>query len=161
MELLVVIAIIGILASLMFPAVNGVMNAARKAAAKNDVVQIANAINMYYTEYGKLPPVSQNVDSSLVSVLIGTDTNNNPRKISFLEVSKASKGRSGTNGSGDFVDPWQGVYKLAVDSDYDNQVTGGTNGETLRKTVAVWNDPAIHTPSATAAEKKTRYVTSW
>ncbi|MEI8312777.1 MAG: type II secretion system protein [Verrucomicrobiota bacterium] len=54
-ELLVVIAIIGILMALLFPAFTGVMEAARRAKAKNDLVQLAIAIKAYQTEYGKLP----------------------------------------------------------------------------------------------------------
>jgi len=154
-ELLIVIAIIGILMSLLFPAVNSAIDAARKAQAKNDVTQIAAAVIAYETEYGKLPlPTTTTVDTALVRILAGLDTSatNNPRGIVFLEVSTAKKGKSGTNASGDFVDPWTNTYKIAMDSDYDNSVTAkGTN---LRKKVAVWNEP-------TGTSSNRRAVTSW
>ena len=54
-ELLVVVAIIGVLMSLLFPAVQGALDSAKKAQAKNDAMQIATAIVAYDTEYGRLP----------------------------------------------------------------------------------------------------------
>src|SRR5437016_11848696 len=57
-ELLVVIAIIAILIGLLFPAFSAVQNQAKKTQAKNDLTQIVNAVNAYYTEYGKYPLVA-------------------------------------------------------------------------------------------------------
>src|ERR1700746_1969385 len=54
-ELLVVMGIIGILVGLLFPAFKGVQNQARSTQAKNDLTQIVNAVNAYYTDYGKYP----------------------------------------------------------------------------------------------------------
>ena len=54
-ELLVVIAIIGILVGLLLPAFKAVLNQARQTQAKNDLTQIVNAVNAYYTEYGQYP----------------------------------------------------------------------------------------------------------
>jgi prepilin-type N-terminal cleavage/methylation domain-containing protein len=54
-ELLVVVAIIAILIGLLFPAFKAVQNQARQAQAKNDLTQIMNAVNSFYTEYGKYP----------------------------------------------------------------------------------------------------------
>ena len=154
-ELLVVISIIAILAGLAFPAVNGAMDSARKARAKSDVTQIATAVVAYETEYGTLPTISGNkVDSGL----LGTLTGNNTRKIVFLEVSEWKKGKGGTNSSGDFCDPWDNTsaYQIALDTNYDNSVTAGTNSTNIMKKVAVWNNP-----TGTTAEKTRRYVTSW
>lgn len=159
-ELLVVISIIALLASLAFPAVNGALDSARKARAKNDVTQIATAVVAYETEYGKLPTNSSGtipVNNNFLRILTGAETNGNPRKIVFLEVSEWKKGQGGTNGSG-FCDPWSSnsVYQIALDTDYDNQVTAGTNNTNLMKKVAVWN-----VPTGSAAEISRRYVTSW
>src|SRR5438045_8782381 len=57
-ELLVVIAIIAILIGLLFPAFRAVQNQARQTQAKNDLTQIVNAVNAYYTDYGKYPLVT-------------------------------------------------------------------------------------------------------
>jgi prepilin-type N-terminal cleavage/methylation domain-containing protein len=57
-ELLVVIAIIAILVGLLFPAFKAVQNQARSTQAKNDLTQIVNAVNAFYTDYGKYPTPS-------------------------------------------------------------------------------------------------------
>jgi len=156
-ELLVVIAIIGILMSLLFPAVGSAIDAAKKAQAKNDVTQIATAVTAYYTEYGKLPPngtdgTSPTVDGTnaavtngIIGTLMGTLTTNNPRQIVFLEVSDVTtkKGKSGLS-NGTFIDPWGNSYCIALDYDYNNHVGVSTNGTTttnmdVMKTVGVWN----------------------
>ena len=58
-ELLVVIAIIAILIGLLFPAFKAVQNQARQTQAKNDLTQIVNAVNAFYTEYGRYPVAEQ------------------------------------------------------------------------------------------------------
>ena len=146
-ELLVVIAIIGVLMSLLFPAVQGALDAAKKAQAKNDVMQIATAIVAFDTEYGRLPNTNsapQTVSSNVLGALTGTDTNLNPRKIIFLEVLNYRKGKGGISNS-IFVDPWADPYYVALDGDYDNQVGVSTNGQassntTIMKKVGVWNE---------------------
>jgi prepilin-type N-terminal cleavage/methylation domain-containing protein len=60
-ELLVVIAIIAILVGLLFPAFKAVQNQARSTQAKNDLTQIVNAVNAFYTDYGKYP-ISGTID---------------------------------------------------------------------------------------------------
>src|SRR6266480_1240348 len=57
-ELLVVIAIIAILIGLLFPAFRAVQDQAKRTQAKNDLTQIVNAVNAYYTDYGKYPLVT-------------------------------------------------------------------------------------------------------
>ena len=172
-ELLIVIAIIGILMSLLFPAVNSAIDAAKKAQAKNDVTQIATAIAAYETEYGRLPtsPTSDStVDASastatdIISILanLNSPTADNPRGIVFLEVQNAKKGKSGISNS-TFVDPWGGTYKVALVGNYDNTLSldigtapgATTNG--LRKKAAVWNAAV----GKNDGEKKRRSVASW
>jgi len=145
-ELLVVISIIAILASLAFPAVNGAIDSARKAQAKNAVVQIAVAVSAYEMEYGKLPTnTGGTVNQDFIKALTGEVTNQNPRRIVFLEAQEWKKGKGGTNGVG-FCDPWNSAtpYSIALDSDYDNTINVSTNGTPagsveLRKKVGVWN----------------------
>jgi prepilin-type N-terminal cleavage/methylation domain-containing protein len=74
-ELLVVIIMIAILASLLYPAINGAQNQAKKVQAKNDVTQIVSAVNAYYTEYGKYPLAAS--DGSVDTVFGTTLTNDN------------------------------------------------------------------------------------
>jgi len=161
-ELLVVIAIIGILMALLFPAVNGALDAARKAQAKNDVTQIATAVIAYETEYGKLPPATtgQAIDGTLISALTGLTTNDNPRKIVFLEVNLSKKGKSGVDSLTSptkYLDPWGGSYIIAIDDDYDNTIptagkAPGPVASSLRKKVAVWNTNASSRKSVVSWE---------
>jgi len=150
-EILVVISIIAILASMAFPAVGGAMDSAKKAAAKNAAVQIANAVSAYELEYGKLPTNFTTVNSGLMNILTGSDTNNNTRSIVFMEASEWKKGKGGTNSSG-YCDPWSqsNAFAIAIDagtsdsSNYDNKVNVSTNGGssgsyTINKKVAVWS----------------------
>jgi prepilin-type N-terminal cleavage/methylation domain-containing protein len=55
-ELLVVIAIIGVLVSLLLPAVNSAREAARRIACKNNVRQIGLAVLNFESSQGALPP---------------------------------------------------------------------------------------------------------
>src|SRR3954466_3881710 len=63
-ELLVVISIIIILMALLFPAFKGVQDQAKKTQAKNDMMQIVNAVNAFQTDYGKLPIPNSEADGS-------------------------------------------------------------------------------------------------
>ncbi len=134
-ELLVVISIIGILMSLLFPAVNGAMNAAKKAKAKNDVVQIVTAVKAFETEYGRVPTVDPGKDeyfwtqannNNLFNALRGQglDKTQNPRDITFIEI-KAAKGKplkDGVGTDGIFYDPWGTPYAVKIDSKYDHKM---------------------------------------
>ena len=148
-ELMVVVAIIVILMSLLFPAVQGALEAAKKAQAKNDVTQIATAIVAYDTEYGRLPsanPEPQQLTGDILNALVASNDTLNPRKIIFLEVLNYKRGKGGIS-NGVFVDPLGKFYYVGVDSDYDNRVgvsaNGGTTGYvSIIKKVGVWNNNA-------------------
>src|SRR6266480_4483860 len=144
-ELLVVIAIIIILAGLLFPALRGAQEQARRTQAKNDLTQIVTAVNAYYTEYGKYPLVADDTpfttNNTLFDVLrnmTGATPGNasNPRGIVFISppgVKDRNLPKSGiatltvtVNGVsipiGSFVDPWGTPYRVAIDGTYDNQI---------------------------------------
>ena len=144
-ELLVVIAIIAILIGLLFPAFRAVQDQAKRTQAKNDLTQIVNAVNAYYTDYGKYPLVTPDttygpggtVNNALFNELRSTATaSQNPRQIVFISppsVKDPSNPRSGIalqataiNGisvaAGDFVDPWGTPYNVRIDGNYDNAV---------------------------------------
>ena len=146
-ELLVVVAIIGVLMSLLFPAVQGALDAAKKAQAKNDVTQIATAIVAFDMEYGRMPSTNsapEQLTGGLLNALVGSNDTINPRKIVFIEVLNFKRGKGGIL-NGIFVDPWAKPYYSAFDIDYDNQVGVSTNGQTtanstIMKKVGVWNN---------------------
>jgi len=147
-ELLVVISIIAILASLAFPAVNGALDSAKKTTAKNAAVQIANAVVAYETEYGRLPRTSwgssatADYSGAITANLVGTlsgSTNDNPRGIVFFETAAYKKGKGGTNSTGEYLDPWGGTYRIALDFNYDNTISAGSPSASIRKKVGVWN----------------------
>jgi prepilin-type N-terminal cleavage/methylation domain-containing protein/prepilin-type processing-associated H-X9-DG protein len=61
-ELLIVIAIIGILISLMLPAVNSAREAARKIQCANKIRQIGLALHHYASDKNKFPPGATTID---------------------------------------------------------------------------------------------------
>src|SRR5207244_3817931 len=148
-ELLVVIAIIAILIGLLFPAFQAVQNQAKRTQAKNDLTQIVNAVNAFYTEYGKYP-ISTTIDTTFGPG--GTPTTNetlftelrgctavtgscpaaatiNTRQIVFIsppDVKNSASPRSGIGiavaNRGQYFDPWGTNYVIRIDGDYNNQV---------------------------------------
>jgi prepilin-type N-terminal cleavage/methylation domain-containing protein len=149
-ELLVVIAIIAILVGLLFPAFRAVQNQARQTQAKNDLTQIVNAVNAFYTDYGKYPlptgttgdfiygpggnsnpPSNAELFYTLRGVNAGTmNLNNaaNPRIIVFISPSyvkndTAGNRRSGvSNTDGSYYDPWGTPYDVEIDGGYNNAI---------------------------------------
>ncbi len=147
-ELLVVIGIIAILIGLLFPAFKGVQNQAKQTQAKNDLTQIVNAVNAYYTEYGQYPlgittektygpggnPTTNETlfrelrgCTAVAGSCLGAATTN-ARQIVFIsppDVKNAASPRSGigtTVNTGQYFDPWGNNYIVRIDRDYSNQV---------------------------------------
>jgi len=148
-ELLVVIAIIAILVGLLFPAFKAVQNQARQTQAKNDLTQIVNAVNAFYTDYGKYP-ISGTIDitygpggspttnQTLFTELRGCTAATgscpavatiNTRQIVFIsppDVKNSASPRSGIGTAvanlGQYFDPWGNNYVIRIDGDYNNQV---------------------------------------
>ena len=140
-ELLVVIAIIAILVGLLFPAFKAVQNQARSTQAKNDLTQIVNAVNAFYTDYGKYPvvtadtiittsstPNQADILCTLRAVSCGANLNNvvNTRQIAFVsppDVKDQNNPRSGIKTSDNqWYGPWGTPYLMEIDGSYDNAV---------------------------------------
>jgi prepilin-type N-terminal cleavage/methylation domain-containing protein len=161
-ELLVVIVIIAILMGVAFPVFQGVQNQAKKAQAKNDLIQIVTAVNAFYTEYGRYP-TSESTDSTAKYGLGFPKTNDvifnelratmptlNTRQIVFIsppDVKDSTKPQSGiSSADNQFYDPWGRPYALALDADYDNQIipnpygdNNGAGANPLRQSVISWS----------------------
>src|SRR5438477_4738905 len=168
-ELVVVILIIGTLAALLVPAASRTLDRAKSAQAKNDVTQIVTAVNAFYTEYGKYPlaagittdatatfPTDNSAVMNAVRGGVNGDTLNT-RKIVFLSPRQIASGtKGGVADTGIYYDVWgknpnaaltgSGVYHIAIDGDYDNQITtnpygatGGAGPQPLSQGVIVWS----------------------
>jgi prepilin-type N-terminal cleavage/methylation domain-containing protein len=159
-ELLVVIAIIAILIGLLFPAFRAVQDQAKRTQAKNDLTQIVNAVNAFYTDYGRYPLVIADTtygpaatpNNTLFNVLRAMDATNNPRQIVFINppyVKDSANPRSGIGTAvanlGQYFDPWGTPYRVAIDGDYNNQLTNpytadtGAGPGTLNIGVIAWS----------------------
>lgn len=150
-ELLVVISVIAVLLGMIFPIYGKAQESARRVQAKNDVVQLASAVNAYYTEYGKYPiaPPAGGEPATEVTFLtsnrdllytlrgiaqgVNTDNELNPRQIAFIQVPDVkdkNRPRSGIY-NGDWYDPWgpqsgkpeSGIYHVRIDGSYSGHVT--------------------------------------
>jgi len=146
-ELLVVISIIAILATMGLAGMQGALEAAKKARAKNDLVQITGAVQLYYTEYGRYP-IDSAITTDAAAVyggskdagISGPSKENeevfnvlrglNAREIKFLEVANSKdatkptsgiKGGAGT-GAGNWYDPWGFEYVIFIDADYGGNI---------------------------------------
>jgi prepilin-type N-terminal cleavage/methylation domain-containing protein len=158
LELLVVIAVIAVLAVLSFPAVQSILERAKKVQAKNDLTQIVTAVNAFYTEYGRYPTTAttdatatyggSTSSKALFDELRAKTTNLNTRQIVFISPPEDAapgnpKGKIGTDGQ--FHDPWSSAYWIEMDADYDNQIAnpyggnGGAGVDPLRHGAIAWS----------------------
>jgi prepilin-type N-terminal cleavage/methylation domain-containing protein len=189
-ELLVVIAIIAILVGLAVPSLFSIYERARKTQAKNDLTQIVNAVNAFYTDYGKYPIATSGADVTFPS---GGTTNEvlfkelracqtgqpsclnaaslNTRQIVYLSprVLGTAPVRSAiASNDGQFYDPWQTPYNVTIDGDYNNQITTNPYGNNtgagpmpLPQGVIGWSPGKDHTLGLGGAFTGSDDVISW
>jgi prepilin-type N-terminal cleavage/methylation domain-containing protein len=163
-ELLVVIAIIATLMAMLFPAVTGVQDQAKRTQAKNDIAQIVTAVNAFHTEYGQYPCDGQtnsdgadffaaddNANNTLFDILRGDPTNGNvqtynPKAIAFFQPTIAkdlANPRSGIGGDGKLYDPWGSCYRVRMDNNYsgavENPYSGNAGFNPIQQGVIVWS----------------------
>jgi type II secretory pathway pseudopilin PulG len=142
-ELLVVISIIGLLAGLGLPAINGAIQAGKKAEVAAMAESIKTAVNAFYAEYSQYPSNSGKTDLNFLNLMSTTNSTGtsiqNTRGIAFLEVPPKF-----TNSSG-LVTP-SGFYKaqsnffLAIDTNGGGVLTNrvGSSNYVVPSSVAVW-----------------------
>ena len=143
-ELLVVISIIGLLAGLGFPAINGAIQAGKKAEVSAMAESIKTAVNAFYAEYSAYPSnTSGKTDANFLSLMSTTNTNGgNYRGIAFLEVPPKF-----TNSTPELVTP-NGFYSggarsnflVAIDTSGAGVLTNkvGSSSYVVPSSVAVW-----------------------
>ncbi len=141
-ELLVVISISGLLAGLGLPAINGALQAGKKAEVSAMAESIKTAVNAFYAEYSTYPSnTAGNTDKDFLTLMSTTNTNGgNYRGIAFLEVPPKF-----TNATLGLVTP-SGFYKaqsnffLAIDTNGTGVLTNtvGSTKYVVPSSVAVW-----------------------
>jgi prepilin-type N-terminal cleavage/methylation domain-containing protein len=141
-ELLVVISIIGLLAGLGFPAINGAIQAGKKAEVAAMAESIKTAVNAFYAEYSAYPSIPNGkTDINFLTLMSTTSTNGgNYRGIAFLEVPPKF-----TNSSLGLVTP-NGFYKgqsnffIKIDTNGTGVLTNsvGSSNYVVASSVAVW-----------------------
>ena len=160
LELLVVIGVIAVLAGLLLPATETVLERAKKVQAKNDLIQIVTAVNAFYTEYGQYPLVGivttpdttygagGSNSGALLNELRAKTNSLNTRQIIFISPPEDAtqtnpKGKIGSDGQ--FHDPWANVYVIRIDGDYDGEVANpynsnaGAGPANIRQGVIAWS----------------------
>ena len=139
-----VISIIGLLAGLGLPAINGAIQAGKKAEVASMAESIKTAVNAFYAEYSAYPSnTSGKTDTNFLALMSPTNNTGvsaqNTRGIAFLEVPPKF-----TNASG-IVTP-RGFYKaqsnffLAIDTNGVGVLTNkvGSSNYVVPSSVAVW-----------------------
>ena len=153
-ELLVVVGIIGLLASLSFPAVSGVMKKAKRARCAAAIKDIQLGIKNYQVEYNRYPlasgvgetPTPLSEGNEMLNVLLGKNMSKlNPREIVFLEAPMGKNGAGGLIGSeGSFgiTDVWGNPYEVIVDANYDNKISN-PDTQNSDETISAGASPTI------------------
>jgi type II secretory pathway pseudopilin PulG len=147
--LLVVISIIGLLAGLGLPAINGAIQAGKKAEVASMAESIKTAVNAFYAEYSAYPSnTSGKTDANFLALMSTTNNTGvsaqNTRGIAFLEVPPKF-----TNASG-IVTP-RGFYSGTDQSNFlitndiggagfvnPRLVSGTLTNSNVPSSVAVW-----------------------
>lgn len=111
-ELLVVITIIGMLMALLFPAVNGVREAARRAQCQNNQSQLAKALLMYEGSNGYFPGYANRLGPSANSTNLST---NDGVEVSWVTAILPQLERN------DLYAVWSLGWKLLSQRSYDLQ----------------------------------------
>jgi prepilin-type N-terminal cleavage/methylation domain-containing protein len=183
-EMLVVVTIIGILVSISIPTLSGVIQNAKKVEAKAFMSGMQQSLASYRTEYNNWPPfmrVTGDTDRKLENVgdwtdfygtmtaktdYPGLDTENR-RRIRFLDVpTKYLNDTQNPTSATHFVDPWNQLYVMWVDANYDGVLRGLPNiqsgdpaGYDMPGEIAVWSRANDSGAADSASIKKS--VATW
>ena len=149
-ELLVVISIIGLLAGLGLPAINGAIQAGKKAEVSAMAESIKTAVNAFYAEYSQYPTNSGGRTYTNTSLeflgLMSTTTNTNGgnyRGIAFLEVPPKFTNASGIVTPTGFSTNRTNTFFVLIDTGSlgfvnPRSVSGTLTNSNVPSSVAVW-----------------------
>jgi prepilin-type N-terminal cleavage/methylation domain-containing protein len=122
-ELMTVILVIGILVGLLFPALYGVREQARRRQAKAAKTAIETGVRNYHYEYGKWPIPAGDLGAAGNT----TYADNNYQVVNILTSAVPPKldiADYKTDGRGTVLDPWREPYRIVIDTDYNDDVRG-------------------------------------
>ena len=145
-ELLVVISIIGLLAGLGLPAINGAIQAGKKAEVSAMAESIKTSVNAFYAEYSAYPSnTSGKTDANFLALMSTTNSTGtsaqNTRGIAFLEVPpKFTNGNGIVTPMGFCQNKAQSNFFLAIDTNGSGVLTTNVGGSNyvIPSSVAVW-----------------------
>ena len=116
-ELIVVIAVIGILFSIMFPAVSGMRERARKREADSTAAMLVSAISLYRSEIGKWP-VDESQQGVAVSISTASDQLKVINKLAYPDAGHTPFWESGKVVTNFSVTPKR-PFKITIDGSND------------------------------------------
>ena len=148
-ELLVVISIIGLLAGLGLPAINGAIQAGKKAEVAAMAESIKTAVNAFYAEYSAYPSnTSGKTDANFLALMSTTNNTGvsaqNTRGIAFLEVPPKFTNANGiVTPIGFYTGTKQSNYFILIDTGgagfvNPNSVSSTLTNNNVPSSVAVW-----------------------
>ena len=149
-ELLVVISIIGLLAGLGLPAINGAIQAGKKAEVASMAESIKTAVNAFYAEYSAYPTNASGQTYAKTSLeflgFMSTTTNTNggnTRGIAFLEVPPKFTNASGIVTPRGFSTNTTNTFFVLIDTGSlgfvnPRLVSGTLTNSNVPSSVAVW-----------------------
>jgi type II secretory pathway pseudopilin PulG len=148
-ELLVVISIIGLLAGLGLPAINGAIQAGKKAEVAAMAESIKTAVNAFYAEYSAYPSSTNGkTDTNFLALMTTTNSTGasaqNIRGIAFLEVPPKFTNSDGlVTPRGFLKNGKQSNFFVLIDTSNlgyvnPNSVCSSLTNSNVASTVAVW-----------------------
>jgi len=147
-ELLVVISIIGLLAGLGLPAINGAIQAGKRAEVAAMAESIKTAVNAFYAEYSAYPSNTTGKTDKDFLALMSTTNNTgvsaqNTRGIAFLEVPPKFTNASGIVTPRGFSTNTTNTFFVLIDTGSlgfvnPRSVSGSLTNSNVPSSVAVW-----------------------
>ena len=156
------------------------IDAINRSLAAQQISALVNAVKLYETTYSVLPigdetdEIVRSTGADLVDILMGRDSDDNPREIVFIKGKPAKKAEgdlpprsgmvAGANGSKRLVDPWGNEYAVILDSNHDREIEIPGIEDRVRAGVVCWSygkpkDPKD--PKSAMKNPPKEWIASW